>query len=77
MAKTLKVGFVGTGGIAQAHLAAWDKIADTEVVALCDINPQALTSSAEKWGVPSEPWPWSTAWSCPCRRRQRSPWRQS
>ncbi len=54
MAKTLKVGFVGTGGIAQAHLAAWDKCADTEIVALCDISPQALTGSAEKWGVPEE-----------------------
>ncbi len=54
MAKALRVGFIGTGGIAQAHLAAWDKIADAEVVALCDINPQALRSSAEKWGVPAE-----------------------
>ena len=54
MAKTLKVGFVGTGGIAQAHLAAWDKCADTEIVALCDISPTALASSAEKWCVAPE-----------------------
>jgi predicted dehydrogenase len=54
MAKTLKVGFIGTGGIAQAHLAAWDKCADAEVVALCDVSEKALASSAEKWCVPAE-----------------------
>ncbi len=54
MAKALKVGFVGTGGIAQAHLAAWNKCADAKVVALCDINPKALAASAEKWCVAPE-----------------------
>ena len=54
MAKTLKVGFIGTGGIAQAHLNAWGKCADTEIVALCDVSEKALASSAEKACVPAE-----------------------
>ncbi|HEY3397222.1 MAG TPA: Gfo/Idh/MocA family oxidoreductase [Armatimonadota bacterium] len=54
MAKKLKVGIIGTGGIAQAHLAAWDRCADVEIAALCDVRPEALTTGAEKWQVAAD-----------------------
>ena len=54
MAKKLRVGFIGTGGIAQAHIAAWQKIADAEIVALSDLRPAALDPSAAKTGVAAE-----------------------
>ncbi len=50
--KTFNVGIIGTGGIANgAHVPALQKQPDVKIVALCDINPEALTSTAEKCGV--------------------------
>ncbi len=51
MAKKVKVGIIGTGGIANgAHLPGYSKIPDDcEVVALCDILPEALNKTAAKY----------------------------
>lgn len=38
----LKVGLVGVGGISGAHIPAWDKMEDVELVALCDIRPERM-----------------------------------
>ena len=38
----LKVGLVGVGGISSAHIPAWDKMEDVELVALCDIRPERM-----------------------------------
>lgn len=38
----LKVGIVGTGGISRAHIPAWNAMAETELVALCDIRPEQM-----------------------------------
>ena len=38
----LKVGLVGVGGISGAHIPAWDKREDAELVALCDIRPEMM-----------------------------------
>ena len=38
----LKVGVVGVGGISGAHIAAWDKVENAELVALCDIRPEQM-----------------------------------
>ena len=38
----LKVGLVGVGGISGAHIPAWDKREDAELVALCDIRPERM-----------------------------------
>jgi predicted dehydrogenase len=51
MARKLRIGFIGTGGIAQSHLPAWEMVPEVEVVALCDIKPQALKSTAERWKI--------------------------
>ena len=38
----LKVGLVGVGGISGAHIPAWNAIAETELVALCDIRSSQM-----------------------------------
>jgi len=57
MAKPLKVGFVGFGGIAQgAHMPGWQKLqADgvTELVAVADVSQAALQAAQDKFGVPA------------------------
>jgi len=46
VAKTLKVGVVGIGGIARTHMPGWAASPDAEVVAGSDVNRVAL----EAWG---------------------------
>ncbi len=45
MAKKLKVGLIGLGGIANLHAGGWAASEDTELVAGCDINPAVF----ERW----------------------------
>lgn len=48
----LRIGMIGCGWIAQgAHLPAWAKIEDAEVVGYCDIVEDRLKESCEKFGV--------------------------
>lgn len=51
MAKKVKIGVIGTGGIANgAHLPGYSQIPDEcEVVAICDIDPEALERTSEKY----------------------------
>ncbi len=51
MAKKVKIGVVGTGGIANgAHLPGYSQIPnECEIFALCDIDPAALKSTAERY----------------------------
>lgn len=51
MAKKIRVGVIGTGGIANgAHLPGYAQIPDEcEIFALCDIKPEALSSTAAKY----------------------------
>lgn len=44
----LKVGLVGVGGISPAHIRAWDKMEDVELVALCDIRTERMEKYADK-----------------------------
>lgn len=46
MAKTLKVGVVGVGGIARLHMPGWEQSPHAEVVAGCDTDAKIL----ENWG---------------------------
>jgi len=48
----VRVAVIGTGGIAGAHLDAYSKVPDAEVVAVCDIIPERAESAAKKWNVP-------------------------
>jgi len=48
MRDKLRVGFVGTGGIARGqHIPAWMARTDAEVVAICDIDPDAAAQGAK------------------------------
>ena len=44
----VRVGIVGTGGIAQGHVRRLLANADAEITALCDIRPEALANTVEK-----------------------------
>ena len=44
----LKVGIVGVGGISRAHIPAWNSMAETELVALCDIRPEQMEEFPEQ-----------------------------
>lgn len=51
--KKLRVGIVGTGGIAQAaHLPSFKKLENVEVTAICDINEKKLAYAAKKFEIP-------------------------
>ncbi|MCX7806727.1 MAG: Gfo/Idh/MocA family oxidoreductase, partial [Planctomycetota bacterium] len=53
MAKTIKVGIIGTGGIAQnQHMPGYQKCKDVEIVAVCDVNEAVAKAAAEKFKVP-------------------------
>lgn len=47
----LKVGIIGTGGIANAHARAYQQIPEVEMVAVADIIPERAQAFAERWGV--------------------------
>jgi len=48
----IKIGIVGTGGMAHAHAEAYSKIKGVKVTACCDICPDRRQSFAEKWRIP-------------------------
>ncbi|NSW57225.1 MAG: Gfo/Idh/MocA family oxidoreductase [Armatimonadetes bacterium] len=55
MAGKLRVGFVGTGGIATgAHLPGYQALDAVEVVAAADVSPDSLKRFSEKAGVPEQ-----------------------
>jgi len=52
MARKLKIGIIGTGGIAGAHLRSYKTIEEAEVVAGCDIVPGKAAKFFEKNDMP-------------------------
>lgn len=42
---SVRIGFIGTGGIARAHLASLLSIPEAEVVALCDLAPEQIEAA--------------------------------
>ena len=50
---SVRVAFFGTGQFAnKTHIPNLMKIDGVDIVAICDINPQALQSTAEQFGIP-------------------------
>ena len=48
----VKVGVIGTGGIAQyLHLKEYLECEDAQVVALCDVKEEALAATQRRWGL--------------------------
>lgn len=51
--RKIKVAIIGVGTIANgAHMPAWKRIPQAEVVAICDTIDTQEVSFAKKWGVP-------------------------
>lgn len=48
--RTVKIGFVGCGGIAQAHMNALSQIEGVQLVAFCDVVADKAKEAAEKFG---------------------------
>ncbi|MEN6302330.1 MAG: Gfo/Idh/MocA family oxidoreductase [Armatimonadia bacterium] len=51
MAKTLKVGVIGVGGIAGSHFPGWKQSPLAEMVAFSDLNPTVLKAKAKEQGI--------------------------
>ena len=51
MSKKIKVGIIGTGWIAEAHVKAYQKCPDVEIVAGADIVPGKAKKFFEEWDV--------------------------
>lgn len=49
--KKLKVGIIGTGWIAEAHVKAYQKCPDVEIVALADLVPGKAEAFCERYNV--------------------------
>ncbi|NBX46341.1 MAG: gfo/Idh/MocA family oxidoreductase, partial [Chloroflexi bacterium] len=45
------VAIIGTGGIARAHARACREVEGIELVAICDVSPEALARFGEEWHV--------------------------
>lgn len=50
MSNKVKIGFVGTGGIANHHLRQLQEIEAAEIVALCDIVEEKAKAAVENYG---------------------------
>jgi predicted dehydrogenase len=50
--KPVKMGFIGTGGIAQYHLRAISNVPEIEVVAAADIVLENAEKTAQRWDIP-------------------------
>lgn len=51
MAKTLKVGVIGVGGIAKTHFPGWNESPHAELAAFSDLNEEVLAKTAAQFGV--------------------------
>ena len=47
---TVRIGFVGSGGIANAHMRSLAQIEDAEMVAFCDVVPERAQTAASTYG---------------------------
>lgn len=53
----LRVGLVGCGGISHVHFTGWDRLyPECEVVAICDILPEAMERRGTEFEVPRDQW---------------------
>ncbi len=53
MARLIKIGIIGCGGIANGkHMPSLKKVKDCEMVAFCDIVPERAEKAAKQYGAP-------------------------
>ena len=53
MASKIKVGIIGTGGIAALHITGYQLLPDVEVVAGCDIDPKRVEAAGKQYNIPN------------------------
>jgi len=53
-ARTVKVGIIGAGGIAQMHALNYKRIPWVELVGVADIIEERAKDSAKRWGLPED-----------------------
>ncbi len=49
--KKFRVAFIGAGGIAGAHMEAYKKMDDVEIVAAADVSEKGLAARQEQYGI--------------------------
>ena len=49
--KKVKIAIIGTGWIADSHIASYKEMEDVEIVALADLVPGKAAAFAEKWEI--------------------------
>ena len=47
---TVRIGFVGAGGIANHHMRSLTQVQEAEMVAFCDVDPEKARSAASTYG---------------------------
>jgi predicted dehydrogenase len=52
MPKTLKIGVIGAGGIAAAHLEGYKRCPNVDILAICDVVPDKAQKAAEANKIP-------------------------
>ena len=52
MAKTIKVGIIGSGGISSMHIEGYQKCPNVEVIATCDVIAERAKAQAERFNIP-------------------------
>ena len=52
MAGKVRVGFIGSGGMAVAHTGAMESIRDAQIAAFCDVVPERAQALGEKYDAP-------------------------
>lgn len=47
----VRLGMIGAGNIANLHISSYKKNPNVEITAICDINPDRLNETADKFGI--------------------------
>jgi predicted dehydrogenase len=53
MAKKIKVGIIGAGGISRVHIEGYQKCPNVEVLAICDVVPERAEAQAKQFNIPN------------------------
>jgi len=51
--KSIRIGIVGTGGMANAHARSFTEIPDVQLAACLDVLPERAAAFAQKWSIPT------------------------
>lgn len=55
MKNPVKVAIIGAGNVAtEAHLPAWRRIPQAQVVAVCDVDKKRAEATAKRWKIPRQ-----------------------